>query len=154
MVVVEWVTIVLVALGWVSPTLEGVATYYAADRHAGRPLYCDQYAAERLVYDAAASPWFAVDVGEYQSGRVRCGEWFLLAFGDGSYLVAQALDAGRFVGRHVVDYGPDMPIVADLPEHLHPNGGAIPVRVYRLATLGIPGLLAGVTNEGGNGAND
>lgn len=128
---IGWLVSVLLALG-VTPTLEGVATYYAADRHAGRPLYCDQYLAETLIYDEAAPPWFAVDIVEYQSGRVRCGEWFLLAFGDGSYLIAQALDAGRFSGRYVTDYGPDKPIVADLPEHLHPNGGAILVGCYSL----------------------
>lgn len=128
---IGWLVSVLLALG-VTPTLEGVATYYAADRHAGRPLYCDQYLPEVQVYDEAASPWFSVDVGEYQSGRVRCGEWFLLAFGNGTYLVAQALDAGRFVDRYVLDYGPDRPVVVDLPEHLHPNGGAILVSGYSL----------------------
>ena len=74
-----------------------------------------------LVYDPVIEePWAAFDVGWYESGRVTCGERVLLIF-ESTAIIVRAWDAGRFQGRWVTDYGPDVPIVVDLPEHLRPD---------------------------------
>lgn len=113
-----------------------MATYYEASRFDGRPLYCDQWSEGRLVYDEGAEPWIALDEGAYLSGAVECGDRFLLVFEDGSYLVARAHDAGWFGGFEMAGY-PGMPLVVDVPEHLHPNGGTILVSAYNLTRWGV-----------------
>lgn len=134
MTIAVWVQAALAILGWATPDWTGVATFYSAAQHAGRPLYCDQFMAEAepLIYDEANTPWAAIDVERYTSGDVRCGEWLLLVFDNESWLAVQALDAGKFEGRYVETYGPGTQIAVDLPEHEHPNGGACLVNVYRL----------------------
>jgi hypothetical protein len=120
-----WIRVALALLGLVAPDWSGAATYYAAAQHAGRPLYCDQHVGVdgSLVYDENDPPWVAVDVGRYESGEVRCGDWLLLVFDDGGWLTARALDAGRLAGTVAA---------VDLPEHLHPGGGVCGVTVYRI----------------------
>ena len=63
----------------------------------------------------------AFDIGWYESGRIKCGDDMLLIFETGSMLV-KAWDAGTFQGYWVEGFGPDAPILVDLPEHLRPDG--------------------------------
>jgi hypothetical protein len=105
----------------------GVATVYTGP--VGAPLYCDRWDTE-WHYDAATGPWVAVDVGEYESGRVQCGDWLELVFTDGARLRARALDAGRLRGYYVEDWGADRPIVVDVPREWAPfEGLSAPVQV-------------------------
>lgn len=66
-------------------------------------------------------PWAAFDVEQYTSGRLTCGQQVILLFTNGQVLTVRAWDAGRFRDRWVNSFGPDMPIVVDLPEHLKPD---------------------------------
>lgn len=132
--------------------LVGVATYYPAERYAGQPLYCN-YQDERLVYDESLEPWIAVDVELYRSGRVQCGDLFLLAFSDGRTMTARAWDAGTFDGYYVITW-PELPIVVDLPEHLRPPGGAARVTAFNLSAWErveseICTKLTGISSSGG-----
>lgn len=87
----------------------GGITYYYGPEHEGRPLYCGgRYAPE-------TGPWLALDVGEYTSGRARCGDLFLVHFSDGSTMLARARDAGYLADYRVFDTG--LPFVADLPRY-------------------------------------
>lgn len=84
----------------------GITFYYGAE-HEGGPLYCGgRYAPE-------TGPWLALDVGEYTSGRARCGDLFLVHFSDGSTMIAAARDAGYLGDYRIFDTG--LPFVADLP---------------------------------------
>lgn len=114
-------------MSFVIRILIGVATVYGAF-YAGQPLYCDDGLGEPLIYSESTVPWVAVDVGEYESGRIRCGDELWLRFGDGSELRALALDAGYLAGYYVEQWG--SPIVVDIPEHLAPFPGlSAPVQV-------------------------
>jgi len=119
----------------------GVATYYSEDKHAGRPLYCDQFVTGRqLVYDRnLTEDWAAFDLGWYEDGTVACGDKVRLFFPeDGTVLDVIAWDAGKFGKFYVEDWGPDSPIVVDLPEHLRPDGAmSWPVVVVNLTKLGL-----------------
>jgi hypothetical protein len=100
----------------------GVATYYPSSRFAGQPLYCDQYLSGGLRYSEDTTPWAAFDVTWYEEGRIACGDHVILVFADGAVLEVIALDAGRFYsGNYWVQDWPELPIVADLPEHLRPD---------------------------------
>lgn len=106
--------------------LIGVATVYGA-WHSGQPLYCDGAGVD-LIYSESTVPWVAVDVREYESGRIRCGDELWLRFGNGAELRALALDAGYLRGYYVEQW--DAPIVVDVPMHLAPFPGlSAPVRV-------------------------
>jgi len=101
------------ALG-VALILVGVATTYGGPGEAwfdGRPLYCGCGA----TYDVDAPPWVAVDVSEYESGRVRCGDELWMTFEGGGKLRARAMDAGYLYGHDTLLGGP---IVVDVPAHL------------------------------------
>lgn len=105
-------------------TYVGVATTYDEPRFVGQPLYCDS-SDNDLYYDAATMPWIAVDVSEYLTGRVQCGDVFLLRFADGTMLEARAQDAGYLydaacLRRHYLDDNQCLPIVADVPTYLAP----------------------------------
>ncbi len=117
-----------------SLVVSGVATYYPADEFAGRPLYCDQFTDWPLTYSSEdLPPWAAFDIGWYESGRVRCGDLVLLNFDNGEWLLVRAWDAGTFQGYYVNTW-PELPILADLPEHLRPDGAmAWQVRVVNLS---------------------
>lgn len=91
--------------GWV----DGGITFYGGARFEGRPLYCGG------EYKPENSPWLAVDVNEYRSGRVRCGDTFLIEMPDGSLEIAVALDAGHLSDYTVWDSG--LPFVGDLPTY-------------------------------------
>ncbi len=113
--------------------VSGVATYYPADRFEGNPLYCDQFTDRPLTYSEDLPAWAAFDIGWYKSGRVRCGDLVLLMFEGGERLLVRAWDAGRFRGYYVNTW-PELPILADLPEHLRPDGAmAWRVRVVNLS---------------------
>ena len=74
------------------------------------------------MYDESTLPWIAVDVSEYQSGNVQCGDVMLLYFADGSTMHAMAYDAGYLYNYRTAGW-PDMPIVADVPAFLVPFTG-------------------------------
>lgn len=113
----------------------GIATYYPAERFSGRPLYCDQFTDQDLVYDESTPSWAAFDVSWYRQGLVACGDEVLVMFDDGGFLVAKAWDAGKFKGRWVSTW-PDSPIIVDLPEHLRPDENwSWRVRVVNLTRL-------------------
>lgn len=96
----------------------GMATYYSYTDYGEQPLYCwGQYDEHTLQ----ATQWVAVDVREYQSGRVRCGDTLLICF-DSGCVKAHALDAGPFKGYFIEDY-PDLPILVDFPREQWPIVG-------------------------------
>ena len=91
-----------------------VATWYAGI-YVGGPLYCGGH------YTEQHTPWVAVDVDDYISGRVSCGDWLRITDGD-TVLLAQAMDAGYLSRYFVEDYGPSIRIGVDVPWHLWPWG--------------------------------
>jgi len=99
----------------------GIATVYAGP-YVGGPLYCAR-PGHQVRYDQSTTPWVAVDVREYESGRIRCGDELWLRFEDGSELQALALDAGPFQGYYVAEWGEERGIVVDVPAHLAPFPG-------------------------------
>ena len=92
--------------------LIGVITTYAG-KYIGEPLYCDR--GNGLTYRDDIA-FVALDVREYQSGRVQCGDWLRVTVNGASFW-AQALDAGPFEPYRVTQFG-DVPIVGDVPFHL------------------------------------
>lgn len=94
-----------------------VATWYAGI-YIGGPLYCGG------MYETDRAPWVAVDVGDYESGRVTCGDWLRITDGD-TVVLAQAMDAGYLSRHYVEDYGPDIRIGVDIPWHLWPWGDTL-----------------------------
>ena len=118
----------------------GIATVYGGqhDPHVcyeGNPLYCDRPDDRHLYTEDARDPWVAVDVGMYESGRVRCGDELWVYLPDGSVLVAQALDAGYLAAYRTRDY-PNLPIVVDVPAMFAPFEGLSPVRVINRSAAG------------------
>lgn len=108
--------------------IAGVATTYGGageDHHHGAPLYCDR-GDNDLRFDEELEPWVALDVSEYEMGRVRCGDEMVLQFEDGQTLVARAFDAG-YLYRYTTEIGG--PIVADVPAFLAPFRGLAQVQV-------------------------
>jgi len=95
--------------------LVGVATWYAGP-YVGQPLYCD--AGQDLTYDTATSPWLAMDPYYYEQGW-ECGDEVWVYIGK-EILQLRLYDAGPLLDYYITDFGPDVPIVADLPEHLWP----------------------------------
>jgi len=100
----------------------GVATWYATAQHEGNLLYCDYaFPGRGLRYDQTTAdefgPWVAVDVNQYLSGEVDCGDELTLLFEDGTVMVARALDAGRLATHFVRDFGADTPILVDVPQY-------------------------------------
>ena len=86
----------------------GGITFYYGKQFEGSNLKCPGYR-----YERDTGPWLAVDIGEYESGRTRCGDWYLIRFYDGSRHFARALDSGYLADYNVWDTG--LPFVADLP---------------------------------------
>jgi len=103
-----WISVVATVYG-------GVGSVYD-----GQPLYCA--GPDGPFYDASAPPWVAVDVREFERGRVQCGDVLSIRFSNGVILEAQALDAGPFEGYYVPDW-PTRPIIVDVPAHLWPGAG-------------------------------
>jgi hypothetical protein len=97
----------------------GMATAYTAE-HADRPLYCDR--GNGLTYGNTVTPWVALDVSEYRSGRVQCGDRIEVTFENGEVLVAYALDAGPLYPYQIAEAG-YAPIIVDVPAHLAPFEG-------------------------------
>ena len=102
-----------------------MATAYAGP-YVGQPLYCDR--GDGLIYDQDTTPWVALDITEYQSGRAQCGDQILVTFADGATLRAQALDAGPLYPYYIAET--NLPIAVDIPAHLFPQPGiSAPVTV-------------------------
>jgi len=118
MSIIESIVLIVSVLGNVT---FGVATHYTEEKFGGNPLYCDQFM-PGLTYSENTEPWIALDIEEYKSGRVKCGDEFLLVFESGEKLRVRALDAGTFQGYYVSTW-PELDIVVDLPEHLFPAEG-------------------------------
>jgi hypothetical protein len=90
--------------------VEGGITFYPASEFEGQPLKCPGYR-----YEPETGPWLALDINWYRTGRVRCGDWFLVHFADGSNMLARALDSGNLADYRVFDSG--LAFVADLPSY-------------------------------------
>jgi hypothetical protein len=86
--------------------VEGGLSWYGK-KWEGRPLSCGG------IYEESRGPWLALDVGWYESGRVSCGDWFLIFFEDGSTMLAKARDAGHHANYSTWDTG--LPHIADMP---------------------------------------
>jgi len=94
-------------------TLAGVATTYTYSDYGGEPLFCCG------VYDDR--PFVALPIellGEFW----ECGDWVRVTT-PGSSLWVQALDTGPFYSYRVEQWGMDVPIIVDVPEHLWTPGG-------------------------------
>lgn len=108
--------------------LAGMATVYGA-HSPNAPLYCDGRLgpAGTLLFHTVTQPWVALDVSEYTSGRVRCGDDIIVRFpgtigGHGTHtLRAQALDAGPLYPFVIAET--ELPIVVDIPRHQAPFTG-------------------------------
>lgn len=95
--------------------LVGLLTWYGGPTEpefVGEYLYCST-GARPLRYDEATKPWIAVDVSEYESGEIQCGDLLYVAFDDNPQLnfFARAYDAG-----HLDNAG--LGIIGDVPWHL------------------------------------
>lgn len=118
--------------------LSGVATVYRSTQHYGKVLYCDYALPGEQRYALETGVWFALDVRQYTSGLTRCGDKLCAVFADGTVLCGLALDAGRFRERWVSTYGPDVPIVIDIPGLWWPYSDRLSqlVTVYNLSKQG------------------
>jgi len=90
--------------------LRGGLTWYGGPQFENKHLACPGYR-----YEKATGPWLAVDWRWYKTGRVRCGDVFVIEFYDGSRMVARALDAGRHADFTIWDTG--LPFIADMPTY-------------------------------------
>lgn len=95
-------------------TLYGVITMYSSEKYGGEPLYCDD--GTGIVYSDDLA-FIALDVREFESGRAKCGDWIQVTIRGVSFW-AQALDAGPFKDYYIAEFGRDVPIVGDLPDHM------------------------------------
>jgi len=103
----------------------GVATVYTL---ALQPLYCGG------IFSTHNTPWLAVDVSQYTTHSIHCGDTMLLTTPHGS-LIAQALDAGYLHNYHVDQWG-SRPIIADVPSHLSPFPGlSCPATLLNLSAI-------------------
>jgi hypothetical protein len=118
--------------------------------YVGRPLYCDR--GQGLVYAETTTPWVALDVTEFKSGRVRCGDPVLVRFQDGTTLRARALDAGNLYDHYIADLPlpsgegrgeGGLPIAVDVPTHLAPFPGlSAPAQLHLPALSTVKGPAA------------
>jgi hypothetical protein len=128
--------------------LIGVATWYAGPLD--DPLFCDCGQSPSLLYTRKTKPWIAMDLYYYNSGW-ECGDEIWVYFGNHPRLKLALYDAGPLLDYYIEDFGPDMPIVGDIPAHLWPydfHTRSAPVRLvnHSLAkrTLVHRGVLGGV----------
>ncbi len=98
---IRWVLAFIAAITWYRPTAYNGITY------------CGNDVAELIELEIV---WVAVDIGLYESGRVRCGDVIEVRFSDGVRLKALALDSGPLADYYIVDYGPSRLIIADIPD--------------------------------------
>ncbi len=100
--------------------LIGVATWYG-NPFIGEPLYCDcgLPPPHRLVYARSTEPWLAMDPYYYEHGW-NCGDEIWVYFGNSLVLKTALYDAGPLSHYYIEDFGPEVPIVADIPGHLWP----------------------------------
>ena len=122
--------------------LAGMATAYAA-HSPDAPLYCDGHLgpAGTLLFHTVTEPWVALDVSEYTSGRVRCGDDIIVRLPtphggrDGTHtLRARALDAGPLYPFVIAET--ELPIVVDIPRHQAPfTGLSHPATVINVSAM-------------------
>lgn len=110
--------------------LVGVATWYGPGFY-GKTLGCGWCPSKPIRFSQSTVPWVAVDESMYQQ------EWtcwdHISVWISGVELRLRLLDAGPLYAHYIKDFGPDVPIVADIPEHLWPRSlsqkMSAPVRV-------------------------
>lgn len=110
--------------------LVGVATWYGPGFY-GQPLYCGGF------YQVGTPPWAAVDPGVFQEGW-ECGDELLVRYEDGTDLILRLSDAGPLSNFYIEDFGPDTPIVLDIPKPFWAPPVSIwsaPVRVVNVTRL-------------------
>lgn len=94
-------------------SLAGTSTVYGPpidqDVYESNFLYCSTW--HRPLRYSENDIFVAVDVSEYTSGRIKCGD-FLIVYLDGKTLLARAWDAGRL-------YAANLGIVVDVPYKYH-----------------------------------
>lgn len=84
----------------------GVATWYQGEFE-GQPLYCGGY------YHQDTTPWVAMDPYYYEHGW-ECGDELVVYIG-GHKRRFTLLDAGPLSRYYIEDFGPDVPIIVDVP---------------------------------------
>jgi hypothetical protein len=108
-----------------------IATLYLGP--IGSPLYCST-PTNPLVYAPQTTPWVALPVEDYVSGKVECGDpvyvRFHLSDGTTRSLMARAYDAGPFSRFCVVQPDGSCPhIGVDVPSYWWPvDDGTISMR--------------------------
>lgn len=120
--------IVVLMIGWA--TIYG-GKFDAPGEWEGNYMYCSSAQRALRYYDApppGTYPWIALDVSEYLSGRVKCNDLFYLRFGDGTVLMARALDAGYL-------YRADKGIVIDVPAAFSKYGVTRIVEAYNISAM-------------------
>jgi len=95
------------------------ATWYRPTDYEG-VTFCGQYTDDLIENQIQ---WVALDVDLYLSDEVSCWDEIVVEFQDGSRLYAYALDAGPFRDYYIEQYGPDVPIIVDIPDHLWDRDG-------------------------------
>ena len=120
--------------------LFGIVTIYAG-QYVGEPLYCDD--GSGLVYNERTTPWVALSIKEYTSGRVQCGDEILI-WGDDWSIVVRALDAGP-LHRYYIEDWPDLPIIGDLPQFIAPFPG-LSAKAQMVNVTATKRLLEGMTD--------
>ena len=90
--------------------VQGGVTFYPHEKFEGNGLKCPGY-----KYEPETGPWIAVDASWYRTGKVKCGDLFLVVFADGTQMYARALDSGHLDEHSVHDSG--KPFVADCPDY-------------------------------------
>lgn len=112
----------------------GGITFYYGDQFEGSNLKCPGY-----KYERETGPWLAVDISWYESGKVQCGDWFIIEFYDGSIMLARALDSGYLNSAEVWDTG--LPFVADLPAYWRDGRETRTGRIINLSAMLRNGLI-------------
>lgn len=114
----------------------GIATHYGdGEDMIGNHLYCDQFLPDTHTFQLENEPWVAFPVEWYETGKVECGEEYLILLGGKDTLIAKALDAGSFGGRKIRTGPVQGEIVVDIPSHhapFFPQNGCENVIVVKL----------------------
>ena len=103
-----------------------IATLYAGP-FVGQPLYCST-PENPLYYSPDTTPWAAFPVEDYQSGKIHCGDPYVIRFtlpeGRYRYVTVRALDAGPFSRYCVLQPDGSCPHIAvDVPAYWWPVEG-------------------------------
>jgi len=106
----------------------GGITFYYGPIFEGSNLKCPGHR-----YEEETGPWLAVDISLYRSGETRCGDEYLIVFGDGSTMRARALDSGLLADANVWDSG--LPFVADLPKYWRDGRATATGTIFNLSAM-------------------